>query len=101
MLRQQTLQSAKTGKNATSLPAFKTEEDLQLTEELREELTKALLTLWIMPAACKGNDARSMAVVFAMAASEGFITTWTPGGYTSEWRVTAKGLSFLEKELRR
>jgi hypothetical protein len=44
-----------------------------------------------------GSDcARAMHVQFGVLASLGFITTETPAGYGRKWRLTSRGLVYLE-----
>ncbi len=64
-------------------------------------LLKVLQEIYIHGATTKSNLARDNASIIAMCACEGLITTRvTAGVYSSEWRVTAKGLHLLaESEL--
>lgn len=82
-----------------SLDEPQTVSGLSLTPELKSSLIRVLIELYKKPCSCKGDYARSKAVVLAMAATEGLITTKLPDGYASEWRVSARGLLFLEKEM--
>jgi len=66
-----------------------------------DTLLKVVREIYFHPTTTKSNLARDNASVIAMAACEGLITTKvSPGIYSSEWRVTAKGLHLLnESEL--
>lgn len=50
------------------------------------------------PFRVSSNFARSYAPQVAAAASAGLITTWTPDGFTRQWRPTAAGLRLIHKE---
>jgi len=64
-----------------------------------EEMLGTLTGLWLRPSSCKSNYARACAIAIAEASSLGFITTQTPDGHSTVWRVTAKGLRLIEKAM--
>lgn len=60
-------------------------------------LTDVLEKAWSSPFRTQSDFARSHADYVAMAASEGLITTrGINGSYTKDWRITQKGLAYLE-----
>lgn len=61
-------------------------------------LTDVIRTAWEHGIATKGDYARANANTVAMAASEGLITTiTTPGVYSTRWKPTPLGLTFLQE----
>jgi Na+/glutamate symporter len=48
--------------------------------------------------AVQSNMARNMAAEVAAAATLGLISTALQGGYCRRWRLTARGLTYLERE---
>jgi len=64
-----------------------------------DELLETLTGLWLRPQSCKSNFAREQAVNIAAASSRGLITTDTPQGCGTMWRITSKGLRLIERKI--
>lgn len=67
-----------------------------LTETAEAALVDILDSIHTRPLAVQADYARSRALWVAAAASLGFISTTTPAGFARTWRVTSRGLRFLE-----
>jgi hypothetical protein len=62
------------------------------------KLTDILYHAWKAPFTTKSDYARYFAGLVAMAASDGFITTRLATGlYDNNWKITARGLRYMEK----
>lgn len=64
---------------------------------LGQKLTETLSHIHRKPIRTRSNYARHNTEMIAIAACAGLITTNFGGYYTREWRLTLKGMAYLEK----
>jgi hypothetical protein len=69
---------------------------LTLTDELRNRVATTCLAAYQHPLSIQGDAAREYAPYVAAAASLGYLTTATEGGFGRKWRITEKGLRFTD-----
>ena len=70
---------------------------MTLTDPLLSTVREVVSQAYLEGIAVQSNTARSCAAEVACAASLGFITTKLPDGFGRRWRVTPKGLRWIEQ----
>lgn len=70
---------------------------MRLTDDLRATVVEVVTLAYMEGVAVQSNVARSYASEVACAASLGYITTKVPDGFGRRWRVTRKGLRWIEQ----